>query len=48
MGKHKLIIQADNLAPQNIYIQKIWLNDKPLDRTWLKHAEIAEGGDAEV
>jgi putative alpha-1,2-mannosidase len=44
MGKQRLTIVAENAGPQNIYVQKVWLNDKPLDRRWLKHAEIANGG----
>src|SRR5262249_536842 len=44
VGPHKLTIVADNYAPENIYVQKVYLNDKLLDRTWIKHAEIAPGG----
>ena len=44
VGDHELKIVADNYAVDHIYVTKVWLNDKPLDRTWLKHAEIAEGG----
>jgi predicted alpha-1,2-mannosidase len=44
MGKHRLTIVAENAGPQNVYVRKVWLNDKPLDRRWLKHAEIADGG----
>jgi predicted alpha-1,2-mannosidase len=40
----KLLIIAANAAPTRPYIQKAWLNDKPLDRYWLSHAEIASGG----
>jgi predicted alpha-1,2-mannosidase len=44
MGKNRLTIVADNFAPDHPYVQKLWLNDKLVDRTWLKHAEIAQGG----
>jgi len=44
MGKNRLTIVAENAGPKNVYVQKVWLNDKPLDRRWLKHAEIANGG----
>lgn len=44
MGKHRLTIIAENAGPKNVYVQKVSLNDKPLDRRWLKHAEIANGG----
>jgi predicted alpha-1,2-mannosidase len=40
----QLKIIADNYSPTHIYVQKIWLNDTLLDRTWLAHAEIAGGG----
>jgi len=44
LGDRVLKIVADNYAVDHVYATKIWLNDKPLDRTWLRHAEIAEGG----
>jgi predicted alpha-1,2-mannosidase len=44
IGERPLVVVADNLAPENIYVQKVSLNDKPIDRTWLKHSEIANGG----
>ncbi|MDB5390989.1 MAG: glycosyl hydrolase family 92 [Planctomycetaceae bacterium] len=40
----KLVIVADNSAPNHPYIQRVWLNDKLLDRHWIQHAEIAAGG----
>ena len=40
----RLTILADNAAPNHPYIQKVWLNDKLLDRYWIQHAEIAGGG----
>ena len=40
----QLKIIADNYSPEHIYVQRIWLNDTLLDRTWLTHAEIAGGG----
>jgi predicted alpha-1,2-mannosidase len=44
MGEKNLTIVADNYAPQNKYISKIWLNEVPLNRFWFKHSEIAQGG----
>ena len=44
MGKARLVVTADNAGPKNVYVKKVWLNDKPLDRPWLKHAELAAGG----
>jgi predicted alpha-1,2-mannosidase len=39
-----LKIVAENNGPDNVYVQQVWLNDAPLDRTWFTHDEIAEGG----
>lgn len=44
MGEKVLTVVADNYAPQNKYISKIWLNEIQLDRFWFRHSEIAEGG----
>lgn len=44
MGKSELEIIAENYGPGKIYAQKIWLNDTLLDRTWIRHSEIAHGG----
>jgi len=44
MGNSKLEIIAENYSPENIYVQKIWLNDTLIDRTWIRHSEIARGG----
>jgi len=44
MGERILEIEADNFAPENLYVQKIWLNDTLLNRHWIRHAEIANGG----
>jgi len=43
-GNNILTIIADNYAPQNKYVRKVWLNDIPLDRFWLKHSELINGG----
>ena len=42
-GKEFTII-ANNLTPENIYIQSATLNNKPFNRTFLKHDEIVCGG----
>ncbi len=44
LGQQRLVVAADNFAPDHPYVQKVWLNDVLLDRTWLKHGEIAPGG----
>jgi putative alpha-1,2-mannosidase len=37
-------ILADNNSPQNEYIQSATLNGKPLNRAWIYHDEIVNGG----
>ena len=39
-----LVIIAENGGHNRPYVQKAWLNDKRIDRHWLQHAEIANGG----
>ena len=39
-----LVVLAENHAPAHAYVRKVWLNDTPLDRTWIKHSEIEHGG----
>ena len=39
-----LVIVAENHAPDHRFVQKVWLNDTPLDRTWIRDAEIQAGG----
>jgi len=40
----RLTIVVDNAAANHQYIQRLWLNEKLLDRRWIQHAEIAKGG----
>ena len=44
IGDHDLEIIADNYAPQHVFVDRVELNGKPLDRWWLAHHEIANGG----
>lgn len=44
MGGHVLKIIAEDNGPDHLFVQKVWLNDTPLDRTWFTHDEIAQGG----
>ena len=37
-------IRASKLSADNKYIQGATLNDKPIDRCWIRHEEIAAGG----
>ena len=39
-----LEIQAINQSDKNVYVKKIVLNDKPLDRLYITHEEIMNGG----
>ncbi len=43
-GGLSFVIEADGVSRQNIYIQSAELNGRPLDRPWLKHSEVVEGG----
>jgi putative alpha-1,2-mannosidase len=44
-GKTPLSITVNNYNTENIYIQKVTLNGKSLDRTWITHDEIQNGGE---
>jgi predicted alpha-1,2-mannosidase len=39
-----LMIVTENYAPDRFYARKVFLNDTPLDRPWIKHSEIENGG----
>jgi putative alpha-1,2-mannosidase len=39
-----LIIRSKNYTPGNFYVSKVWLNGILLNRSWIRHAEIADGG----
>lgn len=45
IGDQTLKIVADNYALKNIYVNKVWLNGKELNRTNIRHSEIAPGGE---
>lgn len=44
LAKQPLVIVAENHAPGRIYAPKVWLNETPLDRWWIRHSEIVNGG----
>lgn len=44
LGTAKLHIETENYDPDHLYIEAVFLNGKPLHRTWIKHQEIADGG----
>ncbi len=42
--KQQFTIEAKNASPENKYIRSAMLNGQPLERPWLDHREIVEGG----
>lgn len=40
----RFTIKAHNNSPSNVYIKEVKLNGKKLNRAWITHNEIAEGG----
>jgi predicted alpha-1,2-mannosidase len=42
-----LKIVCQNQSPKNIYVKKVLVNGKAIDRNYLKHNEIMEGGEIE-
>jgi len=44
MGEHTLNIVTENYSKENLFVKKVFLNNKPLERRWIKHEEIANGG----
>ena len=47
-GGKDLVVRAPKNSDKNIYVQGLKLNGKAIDRAWLRHSEIAGGGDARV
>jgi predicted alpha-1,2-mannosidase len=43
---HKLVIEARGLGDSSVnrYVQSAELNGRPLDKSWFRHADIAQGG----
>ena len=44
MGENLLTIGTENYNPKHIYVKQVLLNNIPLERTWINHKEIANGG----
>jgi putative alpha-1,2-mannosidase len=42
------VIVARNASRENKYVQRVVLNGSPLDKMWLRHAEIVQGGTLEL
>lgn len=45
MGGKTLTIIAENVSPENIYVQWVNLNGEPLTKPYFRHADIAGGGE---
>lgn len=44
MNDRTLLIETTNYSQSNMYVRKVWLNGTLLNRNWIRHYEIAEGG----
>ena len=44
----KFQIVADNYDENNIYIQKAWINGKPLSGPWITHEDVINGGELKL
>jgi predicted alpha-1,2-mannosidase len=40
----QFLISAVNQSPDNVYVKKVMLNGKKLDRLWITQSEIMKGG----
>ena len=45
VGDKTLTMIANNNSPENVYVQKVVLNGKPLEHPWFTHGDIAGGGE---
>ena len=43
-GGKKLEIKADGVSDRNRYVKRVKINGKPLDRRYVTHEEILDGG----
>lgn len=39
----KLIVEARNNSPENVYVQSVKFNGKPHHKSWFRHADIVQG-----
>lgn len=44
LKNNPLVIVVENYALNHPYVRQVWLNNIPLDRPWIRHAEIEKGG----
>jgi len=42
---NQFVIKTQNQSNKNIYVSKVLLNNKPLNRTYITHQEILDGGE---
>lgn len=42
-GGRILTVEADNLSPDNIYVESVTIDGKPWHKSWFSHADIARG-----
>jgi predicted alpha-1,2-mannosidase len=47
-GGDSFVIRVINNSPENVYIQSLELNGQPLDRFYLRHSEIVNGGELKI
>ncbi len=38
-------IRTENQSPENVYVQRVTLNGRPLNRHYIRHSEISDGGE---
>ncbi|MGM0667096.1 MAG: glycoside hydrolase domain-containing protein, partial [Bacteroidota bacterium] len=43
-GNREFVIRAENNSPDNIYVDKIILNGEYIERNYIRHDEIMQGG----
>jgi len=46
-GGRELLISAKRRSPEDAYVQSVSLNGTPLNRLWVRHAELASGAHLE-
>jgi putative alpha-1,2-mannosidase len=44
----KFTLETRKNSPENIYIQSARLNGQPLNRCWIEHSELIQGGKLEL
>ena len=44
-GDKRFTIRAKGVSAENKYIQSATLNGEPYDKSWIRHADIVQGGE---